>query len=196
MPPAAASAPAAATAECLERSTKKLFFLRARLAMSGKHRCVFRPARAARLLPRAPPHTARPPNLPKMATPSRARDSRTPGVWPRRRHGCSSRGASFGKTLLRPLLHPTTHRRTERSEKSEFPECDCDRDCQWSQSQNIGSMIDQNMIAATGSAATTAAREAAAGAAGTGAAETEAPHAKSVDGLVRASGTCLRGLRA
>ena len=120
--------------------------------MSGKPRCVFRPARTARLLPRAPPHTARPPNLPKMAAPSRTRDSRTPGVWPRRRHGCFFREASLGKTLLRPHVHPIARRRTESPEKSEFPECDCDCECLWSQSHNPGSRIAQHMIAATESA--------------------------------------------
>ena len=133
--------------------------------MSGKPRCVFRPARAARLLPRAPPHAARPPNLPKMAAPSRARDSRTPGVWPRRRQGCFFRGASLGKTLLRPHVHPIARRRTESPEKSEFPECDCDCECLWSQSHNPGSRIAQHMIAATESAAATVAQTDAAGAA-------------------------------
>merc|ERR1719198_1017049 len=112
-----------------------------------------------------------------MAAPSRARDSRTPGVWPRRRHGCFFREASLGKTLLRPHVHPIARRRTEPPGKSEFPECDCDCECLWSQSHNPGSRIAQHMIAATESAAATVAQTAAADAAGAGAAEAEATSA-------------------
>ena len=48
-------------------------------------------------------------------------------------------------------------------------------------------MIDQNMIAATGSAATTAAQEAAAGVAGTGAAEAEATAAAAAAAATEAA---------
>ena len=140
--------------------------------MAGKSAQASHPTRTARLRSRTPPHPATAAKLAQEAAPPRARDSRTPGVWLRRQHGCSSRGAFFGKTLLLPLLHPIAHRRTGPSGKSEFPECDCE--CRWSQSQSTGSMIAQNMIAATATAEATVAQAAATDAAGAGAAEAEA----------------------
>ena len=53
-----------------------MIFNQARLAMSGKPRCVLRPARAARLLPRAPPHTATAARIWPDGAPSRTCDSR------------------------------------------------------------------------------------------------------------------------